>query len=118
MSNKLKNETKRPDNYLKNNSSGQPIMQTQTGNYNFVMMYDNYIVGASTGFYNFPATTVMLAGNYINTGGVPMQFPSGNSTKVYTIGNVLKFLVSSPGFNDNNLTSNSLSFNASVIFPP
>ena len=64
-------------------------MQTQTGNYNFVMMYDNYIVGASTGFYNFPATTVMLAGNYINTGGVPMQFPSGNSTKVYTIGNVL-----------------------------
>lgn len=77
------------NNYLKNNSSGQPIMQTQTGNYNFVMMYDNYIVGTSTGFYNFPATTVMLAGNYIKTSNAPMQFPSGNSTTVYTIDNVL-----------------------------
>ena len=60
-----------------------------TTNFNIATIRDNYIVSAGAGFYNFKVSKCMMYGNYINTGATPMQFPSGNSTTVYTMDNVL-----------------------------
>ena len=77
------------NNYFKNSYNSQQILNIQTGNFNIATIRDNYIISAGAGFYNFKVSKCMMYGNYINTGGVPMQFPSGNSTTVYTMDNVL-----------------------------
>ena len=77
------------NNYFKNSYNAQQILSVQTGNFNIATIRDNYIISAGAGFYNFKVSKCMMYGNYINTGGVPMQFPSGNSTTVYTMDNVL-----------------------------
>ena len=77
------------NNYFKNSYNSEQILNIQTGNFNIATIRDNYIISAGAGFYNFKVSKCMLYGNYINTGGVPMQFPSGNSTTVYTMDNVL-----------------------------
>ena len=77
------------NNYFKNSNSSQQILNVQTGNFNIATIRDNYIVSGGAGFYNFKVSKCMLYGNYINTGGVPMHLPSGNSATVYTMDNVL-----------------------------
>ena len=77
------------NNYFKNSNSSQQILNVQTGNFNIATIRDNYIVGSGAGFYNFKVSKCMFYGNYINTGGVPMHLPSGNSATVYTMDNVL-----------------------------
>ena len=77
------------NNYFKNSYSSQQILNIQTGNFNIATIRDNYIVSDGAGFYNFKVSKCMMYGNYINTGATPMQFPSGNSTTVYTMDNVL-----------------------------
>ena len=77
------------NNYFKNSYNSQQILNIQTGNFNIATIRDNCIISAGAGFYNFKVSKCMVCGNYINTGGVPIQFPSGNSTTVYTMDNVL-----------------------------
>ena len=77
------------NNYLKNSYNAQHVLYVQTGDFNIATIRDNYIVGSGAGFYNFKISKCMFYGNYINTGGVPMHLPSGNSATVYTMDNVL-----------------------------
>ena len=89
------------NNYFKNSYNSQQILSVQTGNFNIAIIRDNYIVSAGAGFYNFKVSKCMMYGNYINTGATPIQFPSGNSTTVYTMDNVLSKSITLNGATEN-----------------
>lgn len=77
------------NNYFKNSYNSQQVLNIQTGSFNILIIRDNYAISSGAGFYNLSGVSkCMVYGNFMNTGSAPMQFPSGNSTTVYTMGNV------------------------------